>query len=67
MLYFRYNKEGRKTMRKVEFINRMILFGHIKEVERDFYMNKDTQELLKMYLMVVNTKIGERHGKEEKE
>lgn len=54
-------------MRKVEFINRMILFGYIKEVERDFYMDKDTQELLKMYLMVVNTRIGERHGKEEKE
>lgn len=54
-------------MRKVEFINRMILFGHIKEVERDFYMDKDTQELLKMYLTVVNTRIGERHGKEKKE
>lgn len=42
-------------MRKVEYVNRMILFHHITEEERDKYMHKDITELLNLYLKVIIT------------
>ena len=46
-------------MRKVEYINRLIIFNHLKESDRDIYMTKDIYELMQLYIMVINKRIKE--------
>ena len=52
-------------MRKVEMINRMIIFGYIKEEDTNYYLTKNEQDLLKLYLMVVSTRLEQIGEKDE--
>ena len=40
-------------MTKKEMINRMIILGCIKEIERNHYMRKTIDELTRLYIVVM--------------
>ena len=52
------DKEREETeMRKVEIINRMIILGIIKEEDRNHFMRKDKERLMKIYIDAVPTRL----------
>jgi len=40
-------------MTKMEMINRMIILGCIKEVDRNHWMQKRKSEIMKIYILIV--------------
>ena len=44
-------------MRKVEIINRMIVLGIIKESDRNHFMRKDKDSLMRIYIDAVPTRL----------
>lgn len=52
-------------MKKNEYINRLIIFQYITEEQRELYNQKNLNELLQIYLMVINRRI--KNNEQEKE
>ena len=44
-------------MRKVEIVNRMIVLGIIKESDRNHFMHKDKDSLMRIYIDAVPTRL----------
>ena len=44
-------------MRKVEIVNRMIILGIIKESDRNHFMRKDKDSLMRIYIDAVPTRL----------
>lgn len=43
-------------MRKIEIVNRMIIFGMIKENDRKHFMRKNIDDLMRIYVLAMKIK-----------